>query len=580
MANFLNMPKFRDLVSRMVLRNKTIAAIAMEPAARDVLKRILPEEIAKQQAIAKQATPLAFNIPNQIAAPNQNNAIKNSGISFNTLRQMSVNYWAARACISKRQEQIANLRWNIVPENPEGELSEADNKIITEARMRMKQIAGRVRFRAFLDRMIDDLLTLDAAALYRVKTRGGQMLRLQTIDASTIRLRVQSSGETPEPPETAYEQWIRGQKIADMTVDELIYEQMNPRTSSPYGLSPLESLILVVNGALKSEMSNNAILDEGNVPEGFLAMPETYSPEQIKQFQEYWDALTAGNLAQQRRLKMIPGGKGNGYIATKKPQDMEYQKFEEWLTIKTCALFGVSPQSIGITWDLNKATAEEQGVLSKNESVRPLATFLAEIFTDVLQHDLGYSSFEFKFMDLDVRDERTMAEVNERYMKLGVKDINEVRREQNLKPLTDKPMHYIMTAAGPVLVKDIENPAEPAATETPAEPSASGDAPKKEEKESTPLEELRRWQKKVLNDIQAGRKTFRKFYPAVLEADMVEAIERDLASCHTADEVRACFKNYSAKQTDQTVELAVELSKHLNAMIHEHPAAVQIEKHA
>jgi len=70
------------------------------------------------------------------------------------------------------------------------------------------------------------------------RTKGGKLLRIIPIDGSTIKLRVGDGGETPLPPEPAYEQWIKGKKIDSYTTKDITYEIMNPRTDSPYGYLP------------------------------------------------------------------------------------------------------------------------------------------------------------------------------------------------------------------------------------------------------------------------------------------------------------------------------------------------------
>ena len=45
-----------------------------------------------------------------------------------------------------------------------------------------------------------------------------------------------------------------------MTNDELIYRIMNPRTYTPHGLSPVESLILTITTALKLATYNLSYL--------------------------------------------------------------------------------------------------------------------------------------------------------------------------------------------------------------------------------------------------------------------------------------------------------------------------------
>ena len=45
---------------------------------------------------------------------------------------------------------------------------------------------------------------------------------------------------------------------------------------------------------------------EGSIPDALIGVPTNRTPEQIKQFQDYWDTEFAGDLAKRRRAKFVP----------------------------------------------------------------------------------------------------------------------------------------------------------------------------------------------------------------------------------------------------------------------------------
>lgn len=361
----------------------------------------------------------------------QNAQRPGSNVSFDALRRFSVQYDVARACINRRKRQVSQLDWKIVA--AEDDDQKDYSSIIRPLNMQFKGIGGyRVRFREFTDTIIEDLLTLDAVSLYKRPNRAGGLYALQTIDAATITLVVDEAGGTPMPPETAYKQKIRGEVVAEFTADEMYYEMMNPRTSTPYGLSPLESLVLGVSSALKSELYNLHLLTEGNIPEGFFGVPETWKPADIKEFQATFDAAMAGDTRMLSKIKFMPDGK---YTPTKKADDMRYKELQEWLMQKTCMLFEIQPEELGFTKTVNKATSEVQQDTGMRTGLKPLANFLEEIFTDVIQQDLGYTQLKFEYQGLDFEDEKRNAEINEIYIRSGQRTVDELRTDRGMKPL-------------------------------------------------------------------------------------------------------------------------------------------------
>ncbi|MHA1279972.1 MAG: phage portal protein [Candidatus Helarchaeota archaeon] len=585
------MPILKSLISRLVLSDDTFNKIegrlneqAKKTIQQSVKKEVknefsanvgekisqfLPDELAKKDAINKlnavegKAQAFATSYFNTQGNTPLGATKPGTGIPFRLLREFSVMHWTSRACIGKRQNQISGLQWDIVAEDEDIDIS-GMTKDILAVKDFMKHIGGPGRkFREFLDIVIDDVLTLDALALYKVKSNIGDPLWYQTVDGATIKLRMNQDGSNPMPPDIAYEQWIRGKKTGEFTSDDMIYERMNARANTPYGLSPLESLIVTVQAALKSELSNLAILTEGNIPEGFIQAPPEWGPDEIKHFQEWFDGILAGSAKFQNRVRFIPGGKGSGYVPTKKPEDMRNAEFEEWLTIKTCALFGVTPQSIGVTFNVNKATAEDQSMLARNESVKPLAFFLQDLFTEIIQEGLQRPALAFKFLNLDTKDEKTQAEVDKIYLNSGVTDINEVRSRLGKEPLSDKPLHFIMTGTGPILVDDLgKTQAVPVATDVKEKPK-----PEEKEKEpEKPINELKRYQKKALNDLRKGRQ-FRKFYSDVVDPSTITSIEDEIKDCKEASEVKDVFSKYIGKEQDAFIDSAANLANELTAIL-------------
>src|SRR3990167_6096172 len=222
----------------------------------------------------------------------------------------------------------------------------------------------KTRLRELLTIIVDDTLTIDAVTFEISRLRGGKFQNLVPVDPTTIALKVTETGATPEPPDPAYVQIIGGRNIAEFTTDEMIYEAMGNRSYSPYGFAPLESLILQAEAALRGTLYNLNYFRENNVPEGFITLPTEVAQNkvQVEEWQMWFDSIVAGDQRMTHRLKILPGGAE--YIAAKKPEDMAFEKFELWLLQQTCAVFDVPPQDIGITYQVNKSTAESQSSLS------------------------------------------------------------------------------------------------------------------------------------------------------------------------------------------------------------------------
>lgn len=422
-----NMGRIKDIYTKAVLA--PLAEHIMGLAKDDLEKASSPSAMVLRDRLQYSNT-----------YPGANKKKPGSGITFDALRRFSYQYDVARAAINRRKRQLNGLEWDIVASDPE---DGTDYKaIVKDLKKQFTSMGGyRVRFREMLDTMVEDLLVLDALAIYKRPTIGGKLHSLQVVDAATIILDTDESGGTPMPPQVAYRQMIRGKEVATFTADEMYYEMMNPRSYTPYGLSPIESLILGVSAALKSEVYNLHLLTEGNIPEGFFGVPESWTPKQIKEFQELWDAAIAGDTKATSKVRFVPSGKGaTGYAPTVKPEDMRYKEFQEWLMKKTCMMFEIPPNELGFSMDVNRANGEVQQEIGFSAGLLPLAKFFEEIFTDIIQNDLGYPDLAFKYVGLEFTDEKLDAEIAAIKIQSGQTTVDEVRKSRGQEPLgVDKP---------------------------------------------------------------------------------------------------------------------------------------------
>ena len=534
------------------------------------------------QAVIRDRLPFSNPYPTGRSKPGSGN-----GIDFATLRRFSVQYDVARAAINRRKRQLNALEWDIV--NAEAD-DQADNSaIIRQVKKDFKSIGGyRVRFREFIDTLVDDLLTLDAMVLYKRPNMGGGLYSLEPVDAATIVLELDDNGGTPLPPDIAYKQIIHGKTVAEFTADEMYYEMMNSRTYTPYGLAPLESLVLGVSAALKSDIYNVHLLTEGNIPEGFFGVPEAWTPDQIKEFQALWDAALSGDTRAMSKLKFVPSGKGaTGYTPAVKPEDMRYKELQEWLMMKTCMLFEIQPNELGFTDTVNKSTGEVQQDIGFNSGLKPLAEFFQEIFTDVIQTDMGYENLKFKYTGLDQTDERAEAEKNEILIRSGQVTVDEVRQDQGKKPLgIDKPFVLgnptfidpesqktradaaaALTSLAAGGGKEDEEPEDPKEDEP-----AAGDVPADQKEKSAEqnhiqlVTELRAFRKYAVNRKKAG-KSLRAFKSEVLPQNVVDEMNTKLSKAADADEVRSIFKDYMADYQVQFLAEVTNLRKSLSKVV-------------
>jgi len=269
------------------------------------------------------------------------------------------------------------------------------------------------------------------------------------VDGATIKVLIDDQGRTPMPPDPAYQQVLHGVPKADFDRDTLIYLPRNPRTAKIYGFSPVEQIITTVNIALRRQLAQLQYFTEGNMPEALIGVPQSWTMEQISQFQDYWDTILAGNSAERRHAKFVPS-------------DFRYQPmrdpplkddFDEWLARIVCYAFSASPAPF--TRQMNRATADNAQEMALAEGLGPIMLWVKCLIDQVIEEDFGCPDLEFEWVDEKSDDQMRQAQITDMKVKSGLKSINEARAESGQDPIPGGDTLLIYTGGGAVTLESV-----------------------------------------------------------------------------------------------------------------------------
>lgn len=375
-------------------------------------------------------------------------------ISFQTLRNLADGYDILRVIIETRKDQMRGLKWVIKPRDPKAKLA-GDLKIKAEVLRKFFRKPDRINaWDVWLGTVLEDLLVLDAPAIYKRPNMGGGLYALEPLDGSTIKRVVDDWGRTPVAPFPAYQQQLKGLPAVDYTVEELIYRPRNQRTHKLYGYSPVEQIVMTINIALKREIFQLEYFTQGNVPDSLIGVPETWTNTMIKEFQTWWDSTLLGNSAARRSARFVPGGVAKGYTPTK--TDEIFGKAEEWLARVVCYAFSMSPQPF--VQMMNRATGDVAKESATEEGLVPLKLWVKELIDGIIEDDLGVLDLEFAWLEEEEIDAKTKAEILREDVKAGIVKIAEARDDKGLDPVEDERANTLMvlTAKGyvPISIED------------------------------------------------------------------------------------------------------------------------------
>ena len=319
------------------------------------------------------------NSPYARAAVGQGGVMKRSVAQ---LRRWSRNNPWLRAAINLRRQQVSRARWDIV--DLDGN-STPNQKTVDELRYMFRRPNTRGdSFRSFIEPIVEDLLVLDQGCIEVELTRGARAGRpgakkianLWGKDAGFIAFSQDWDGSKPTEPRY-FELDATGKIVAEYQNEEMIVLIHNPVTYSPLGLSPLEVLAETIEADLAASAYNTKSVMQA-APPGIIDLGEGIRPDQVDQFKAYWEAEIGGRS----QIAIVGGGKGVKWTPLgASNRDMQFMEWQIYLARKICAVFGVQPQDIGISFDINQSTAEVGAAFTADNGIAPLLDLIAEYLT-------------------------------------------------------------------------------------------------------------------------------------------------------------------------------------------------------
>jgi Phage portal protein len=383
-------------------------------------------------------------------------------VGFGELRGFADAYDLLRLVIETRKDQMERQRWRIRPRAAKFKRRNAVIDPDMTARIAAAQAFfhkpdGVTRWKTWLRSLLEDMFVIDAATLYCQRTRSGQLCALQQLDGSTIKRLIDDWGRTPQAYATAdgtvvyppaYQQVLKGLPAVDYAARDIVYRPRNVRAHRVYGFSPVQQVLMTVNIALRRQLWQLDYFTEGSIPDALIGVPQSWTPDQIRQFQDYWDTEFSGDLAKRRRAKFVPGESAAKVVQTKEPQHKD--DFDEWLARIICYAFSVPPQWAAKV--MNRATADNQSAQAEEEGLEPTKEWVKDLIDEILAEEFASPDLELHWLDEDKDDPEALFESR---LKVGAVTLNEMRDALGLDPYdnaaADRPM--VLTATGYVPIE-------------------------------------------------------------------------------------------------------------------------------
>jgi Phage portal protein len=312
------------------------------------------------------------------------------------LRNYADNDEWLRAGINKRRDQVGRAEIAVVPGDPKRKF---DKKIQYSLELIFDQPnERRENWPELASGSIEDLIVLGRGAISKGMTVDRKPTSLYAEDAATIKIYPGWDGD-PNKPRYLYEEFGTARKVP-LRNDELIMPFYSPATYR-YSLSIVQVLMDTIKADIEATKQALRTMQQKPPPNAFQ-IPSA-SASQLEALRDAYDRDIAG----QKELFWF----GGPTQAVKFPlvysaKDNQFLEYQIYLVRKICALLQMSPQSLGVTFDINKANGEVQQDIDENTGLIPLLLVLESYFNRELVADyappLPYGRYDLNAVNLRI----------------------------------------------------------------------------------------------------------------------------------------------------------------------------------
>lgn len=383
---------------------------------------------------------------------------------FAMLRTMSRSWGLLRTVIETRKDQFMRMPHAFQVKGAPRKKS----KYIDELNAFFVRPDGKNTFSRWKRLLLEDMLVIDAATIFKWKSVTGHPLAYDVIDGATIKPLIDDAGRRPTAPDPAYQQIIKGLPMTNWTEDDIRYAPMRPVPDIPiYGYSPVEQILAEITAGIKRLSYQVSFWTEGSMPELIITAPEAWTPTQLAQYQGMFDAMMSGNTPYKSKVRFVPGGMKPFDIKNANGEALKAE-IDEWWARLICYAFSVSPQPF--IKMMNRSTAQSAQQQAEEEGLHPVMLwFKEEIMDPIVQEDFGYDDIEFNFLPNPEVDQAKQADILKTYVSTGIMEINEAREQLGLDKMPGGDQLIFETGTGPVPLKETLDAARLRANDVPNE---------------------------------------------------------------------------------------------------------------
>lgn len=356
-------------------------------------------------------------------------------ISIQKLRRFSETP-IPRRLINYIRSQITRLAWGIEPLDGVT-LNRQQQERIQQLKRVLRDPNPDDSWDSWLGALVDDMLVVGwGVSEVRQFPAGGEdhPYLLWPVDGASIQIDREWDGapRTPRYWQTNYMRVTPGddQDIPFLN-NELMVMKYTPRTSTPFGLAPIEVAITEISYLLDA-MAFAGRTASSAQPKKLLFF-KGMSTEQLREYREYWHNVVLGS----GEMPMMSGEDAQTLELGLVTDQNLFLKWQEFLIAVIADAFGVDVQKVNLIVGINRSTGDTLDDATDESVIAPLAATIEQYVNKFLLplFDLAdVAEFKFRFTTSNT-DRKNLAVVHQMYAQMDTLTIDEIRAEMGKPPL-------------------------------------------------------------------------------------------------------------------------------------------------
>lgn len=288
------------------------------------------------------------------------------------------NEWV-RAAINTRRQQIGRANIAVMPFNERKTYPKALSKRIQLLLDQPNEY--RQNYYELFASMCDDILVLDRGVLLKDMTSARQPAHLYNEDGANIKIFPDWNGKDSNP-RYVYVDPQSNRKVP-LRNDECIMMMANPATYR-FSLSPVQVLYNTIRADLAATKSASNMVSMKPPPH--MIQLQGATQQQLEAIRARYESEIAG----QKEIFWISGqNPANVTPLIFSARDNQWLEWQVYLARKIAVVFQISPQQLGITFDINKATASSQQEIFEDTGLIPLLLLIESYLNEEIVSDFA-----------------------------------------------------------------------------------------------------------------------------------------------------------------------------------------------